>query len=39
MLGSIVTQRARRLDISWVFLAAFLGCVALRVCATRSGPG
>jgi enediyne biosynthesis protein E5 len=31
MLGTIVTQRARRLDISWVFLAAFLGCVALRV--------
>jgi Na+-transporting NADH:ubiquinone oxidoreductase subunit NqrB len=31
MLGTIVTQRARRLDISWVFLGAFLGLVALRV--------
>ena len=31
MLGTIVTQRARRLDVSWVFLAAFLGLVALRV--------
>ena len=30
-LGTIVTQRARRLDISWVFLGAFLGLVALRV--------
>ena len=31
MLGSLVTQRARRLDISWVFLGAFLGIAALRV--------
>jgi len=31
MLGTIVTQRARRLDVSWVFLGAFLGLVALRV--------
>jgi len=31
MLGTIVTTRARRLDISWVFLGAFLGLVALRV--------
>lgn len=31
MLGTIVTQRARRLDISWVFLGAFLGWVALRL--------
>ena len=31
MLGTVVTQRARRLDVSWVFLAAFLGLVALRV--------
>ena len=30
-LGSVVTMRARRLDISWVFLAAFLGLVALRI--------
>jgi enediyne biosynthesis protein E5 len=31
MLGTLVTQRARRLDVSWVFLGAFLGLVALRV--------
>jgi Na+-transporting NADH:ubiquinone oxidoreductase subunit NqrB len=31
MLGTIVTQRARRLDVSWLFLSAFLGLVALRV--------
>jgi Na+-transporting NADH:ubiquinone oxidoreductase subunit NqrB len=31
MLGSIVTSRARRIDISWVFLSAFLGLIALRV--------
>jgi hypothetical protein len=31
MLGTIVTQRAKRLDVSWVFLGAFLGLVALRV--------
>ena len=31
MLGTIVTTRARRLDVSWVFLGAFLGLVALRV--------
>jgi Na+-transporting NADH:ubiquinone oxidoreductase subunit NqrB len=31
MLGSIVTTHARRIDISWVFLSAFLGFVALRV--------
>lgn len=30
-LGSIVTGRARRLDISWVFLGTYLGIVALRV--------
>ena len=30
-LGSIVTGRARRIDISWVFLGAYLGIVALRV--------
>ena len=30
-LGGIVTQRARRWDISWVFLAFWLGLVALRV--------
>jgi enediyne biosynthesis protein E5 len=31
MLGTVVTQRARRLDVSWVFLGAFLGLAALRV--------
>lgn len=31
MLGTIVAQRARRLDISSVFLGAYLGSVALRV--------
>lgn len=30
-LGGIVTQRARRWDISWIFLACWLGLVALRV--------
>jgi Na+-translocating ferredoxin:NAD+ oxidoreductase RnfD subunit len=30
-LGTIVTGRARRLDVSWVFLSAYLGTVALRV--------
>jgi Na+-transporting NADH:ubiquinone oxidoreductase subunit NqrB len=30
-LGTVVTQRSRRLDISWVFLGAFLGLAALRV--------
>ena len=31
MLGTIVATRARRLDVSWVFLGAFLGFVALRI--------
>jgi enediyne biosynthesis protein E5 len=31
MLGTIVTTRARRLDVSWMFLGAYLGLVALRV--------
>ncbi|HXX83904.1 MAG TPA: RnfABCDGE type electron transport complex subunit D [Casimicrobiaceae bacterium] len=30
-LGTLVTERARRLDVSWVFLGAFLGLVGLRV--------
>jgi Na+-transporting NADH:ubiquinone oxidoreductase subunit NqrB len=30
-LGALVTQRARRWDISWMFLTAFLGMIALRV--------
>ena len=32
-LGGLVTQRARRWDIAWVFLAAWLSLVALRVVA------
>jgi enediyne biosynthesis protein E5 len=31
MLGTIVTTRARRLDISWIFLGSFLGLIALRI--------
>jgi enediyne biosynthesis protein E5 len=31
MLGTLVTDRARRLDISWVFVGTFLGLAALRV--------
>ena len=31
MVGTIVTQRVRRLEVSWVFLGAFLGLAALRV--------
>ncbi len=31
MLGMLVTQRARRGDISWTFLAFYLGALALRV--------
>ena len=31
MLGTLVVERARRLDISWIFLGAFLGLVAFRV--------
>jgi enediyne biosynthesis protein E5 len=30
-LGAVVTSRARRGDISWVFLSVYLGAVALRV--------
>ena len=30
-LGGLVTQRARRWDVSWAFLAAWLGLIALRV--------
>lgn len=30
MLGTLVTERAHRLDISWVFLGAFLALVGLR---------
>ncbi len=31
MLGMLVTNRARRGDISWTFLAFYLGAIALRV--------
>ncbi len=30
-LGSVVTQRARRVDTSWIFLATFLALAALRL--------
>ena len=30
-LGGVVTQRARRVDTSWIFLAAFLSLMALRL--------
>jgi enediyne biosynthesis protein E5 len=33
VLGCIVTTRARRFDISWVFIATFLAIIALRVVA------
>jgi Na+-transporting NADH:ubiquinone oxidoreductase subunit NqrB len=33
MLGGVVVNRAQRSDIAWVFLAAYLGLVALRVAA------
>jgi Na+-transporting NADH:ubiquinone oxidoreductase subunit NqrB len=31
MLGTLVTQRARRGDISWTFAALYLGAIAVRV--------
>lgn len=31
MLGTLVTQRARRSDISWTFAAFYLGAIAIRV--------
>jgi Na+-transporting NADH:ubiquinone oxidoreductase subunit NqrB len=31
VLGALVTRAARRWDVSWMFLACFLGAVALRV--------
>ncbi|MEO8508988.1 MAG: RnfABCDGE type electron transport complex subunit D [Betaproteobacteria bacterium] len=33
VLGGMVTHRARRSDIAWVFLGAYLGLIALRVMA------
>jgi enediyne biosynthesis protein E5 len=33
MLGGLVANRARRADIAWIFLAAYLGLIALRVTA------
>ena len=30
-LGGLVAQRARRADVAWAFLAAYLGLVALRI--------
>lgn len=37
-LGAIVTQRARRWDVSWMFLACWLGLVALRVAWLGQSP-
>jgi Na+-transporting NADH:ubiquinone oxidoreductase subunit NqrB len=37
-LGAAVTQRARRWDISWAFLAFYLGLVALRVAWLGQSP-
>ena len=31
MLGILVTERARRDDISWTFLGFYLGALAIRV--------
>ncbi len=31
MLGILVTERARRGDISWTFLGFYLGALAIRV--------
>jgi Na+-transporting NADH:ubiquinone oxidoreductase subunit NqrB len=33
MLGGVVVNRARRADIAWIFLGAYLGLIALRVMA------
>lgn len=38
MLGSVVSGRARRWDVSWMFLACFLGMVALRVLVLGQNP-
>ncbi len=37
-LGTIVTQRSRRLDIGWCFLAFYLGLVTLRVLILGQNP-
>jgi Na+-transporting NADH:ubiquinone oxidoreductase subunit NqrB len=38
MLGSVVTGRARRWDVSWMFLGCFLGMVALRMLLLGQNP-
>jgi Na+-transporting NADH:ubiquinone oxidoreductase subunit NqrB len=38
MLGTLVTQKARRADVSWAFLAFFLGGVLLRVLVLGQRP-
>lgn len=38
MLGSVITGRARRWDVSWMFLGCFLGMVALRMLNLGQNP-
>lgn len=38
MLGTLVTTKARRADISWAFLGFFLGIVALRIMVLGQKP-
>lgn len=38
VLGGLVTQRARRWDISWAFLAMYLGLIAARVAWLGQSP-
>ena len=37
-MGTLVTQRARRLDIGWVFLAAFAALLTMRVISLGQNP-
>jgi enediyne biosynthesis protein E5 len=37
-LGTIVTQRSRRIDIGWCFLAFYLGLISLRVLILGQNP-
>jgi enediyne biosynthesis protein E5 len=37
-LGTLVTQRARRLDMGWVFLAAYIVLVSIRVFSLGQSP-
>ncbi len=38
VLGAVVTSRARRADISWTFLAFYLGALALRIAWLGQSP-